>query len=619
LLTATLKRESDLELEKLMPSPHRIALAVRDLRVELVSGEPIVEDVTLSVAAGEILGVVGESGSGKTTTVLALLGYAREGARIAAGRIEVAGERIDGRDERGTRAVRGLLVSYIPQEPGNCLNPALRIADAIRDVLDAHVRGGKEGVTVDSALAAAQLPATREFGRRYPHQLSGGQQQRVTIAMAVACEPPVLLLDEPTTGLDVVTQARILEEIDRLRRTRSVAMVYVSHNLAVVGQVADRIAVMYAGRIVEEGPAMSLFITPRHPYTRGLVASIPDHRRPHRLHGMPGVAVGVGERPQGCAFAPRCTQKVDRCEAELPRLEEIAFAHRVRCFEWPRTPSLALRDALHRKPKAAGPSPLLIVEGLRAIHGHRHGDILAADDVAFTIGVAECVALVGESGSGKTTIARCLAGLHRPAAGRIVFAGIELSDKAGDRPRDLRRRIQLVFQNPYDSLNPRHRVADAIARPARLLRDLSATEAKIEVVALLEQVRLPSRIAERFPRELSGGERQRVAVARALAARPDLLICDEITSALDVSVQASMLELLDGLREDLGLALLLITHDLGVVAAVADRMLVLESGIVREEGPVTDVIAKPRDQYTRTLIEAAPRLPNADLVATRGV
>ncbi len=588
-------------------------LAVEGLTVELESGEPIVEDISLSLASGEILGLVGESGCGKTTTALALLGYCRAGVRISAGTIVIAGERITGLDEDTARRFRGRLVSYVPQDPANSLNPATRILQSIRDVLDAHTVASRSKATVEGALKSAHLPATTDFARRYPHQLSGGQQQRVTIGMALACEPAVVVLDEPTTGLDVVTQARILDEIDRLRRERSLAMVYVSHDLAVVGQIADRIAVMYAGRIVEEGPALSVLRAPRHPYTRGLVASVPDHGQPRRLEAMPGVAVGVGERPAGCPFAPRCLQRVPRCDVEMPELEATGGAQSVRCFEWQRTPLLDAEAAAAGSTRPAVTSPLLSVDGLVAGYGHGRDHVVAADHVSFSVGRGECVALVGESGSGKTTIARCIAGLHAPAAGRLRLDDVELAAKAKDRPREARRRIQIVFQNPYDSLNPLHSVGDAVARPMVVLRGLTRKQARVEVGELLERVRLPARLAARLPRELSGGERQRVAIARALAARPDVLISDEITSALDVSVQAAVLTILGELRDELGLSVLLITHNLGVVAAVADRVIVLEHGAVREEGTVSSVMLAPTDDYTRRLIEAAPRLPAAGL------
>jgi peptide/nickel transport system ATP-binding protein len=579
-------------------------LRVEGLAVELDSGEPIVEDVDLELRAGEVLGLVGESGSGKTTTALALLGFARRGARITAGRIEVDGKKLSGRNERIVRALRGRLVSYVAQDPGAALNPSLRVRDLIGDMFRAH--GGAARDPVAGALASVHLPADEAFARRFPHQLSGGQQQRVAIATALACEPRVVVLDEPTTGLDVVTQARILAEIDRLRRERSVAVVYVSHDLAVVASIADRIAVMYAGRVVEEGPTETLIARPRHPYTWGLLSSVPDLGQ--RIQSIPGVAVGVGERPPGCAFAPRCTQRTQRGIDAMPPLEEIGPTHRVRCFEWRATPPL--------EPEELAPAPpvqrdvaLLRVEALRAQHGPRFDPVVAVDDVSFDVARSECVALVGESGSGKTTIARCVAGLHAPANGRILLDGVPLAPRAARRPRSARRRIQIVFQNPNDSLNPRHRVGDAIARPARILRDLSQREANAEAARLLGRVRLPARLAERFPDELSGGERQRVAIARALAAQPDLIVCDEITSALDVSVQAAVLELLAELRRELKLALLFITHDLGVVASIADRVLVLDQGTVCDSGPVERVLRQPQHEYTRRLVAAAPRLP----------
>ena len=592
-----------------MTSP---VLRVDGLTIELESGETIVDDVSLELEPGEIVGLVGESGSGKTTTALALLGFARRGARIAAGSVEIDGQSLTERGERFARALRGRLVSYVAQDPSSALNPSLRVRDVIGDMLATH--GDDAAASVAGALASVHLPADDEFARRFPHQLSGGQQQRVAIATALVCEPRVVVLDEPTTGLDVVTQGRILGEIDRLRRERGVAVVYVSHDLAVVASIADRIAVMYAGQIVEEGPTPTLVARPRHPYTRGLLASVPDVGQPRRIESIPGVAIGIGERPRGCAFASRCLQRPERAELETPPLESIGGGHRVRCFEWRATPPLEVEE-LPVPPAVRRDASLLEVEGLRAEYGGRLDPVVAVRDVSFDVARSECVALVGESGSGKSTIARCVAGLHAPSAGRVLLEGEALAARAAKRPRDARRRIQIVFQNPNDSLNPRHRVADAIARPARILRDLSARDARAEVARLLERVRLPARLGERYPTELSGGERQRVAIARALAAAPDLIVCDEITSALDVSVQAAVLELLAELRTELRLALLFITHDLGVVASVADRVLVLEHGAVCDTGPVDAILRRPEHDYTRALVAAAPRLPQLSEVA----
>jgi peptide/nickel transport system ATP-binding protein len=585
-------------------------VAVDDLRLELVSGDPVVEDVSFSLDAGEALGLVGESGSGKTTTALSLLGYCRPGVRIAGGTIDVGGERITGRDEADLRRLRGRLISYVPQDPASALNPSVRVGEQVAAVLRRHDPAADEERVVEETFALVQLPATVEFRRRFPHQLSGGQQQRVAIAAALVCRPAVVVMDEPATGLDVVTQSNLLIEISRLRDELRLAIVYVSHDLAVVASLADRIMVMYAGRVVEDGPAESVLARPAHPYTFGLLASVPDPAEPRVLRSIPGVAVGVGERPEGCSFAPRCPFAVASCAVEVPALTEIEPGRRVRCPEWTHTlpPTVELRSFAGAE---RGRPVLLSVRELRAEHHDRRGTVVAASRVSFDVAPGECVALVGESGSGKTTIARCIAGLHSPTSGTIELDGKALAGYASRRSRDARRRVQIVFQNPYDSLNPRHRVAESVGRPMRVLRGLSRAQAAAEVAALLQRVRLPPRLAERFPGELSGGERQRVAIARALAAKPDLVVCDEVTSALDVSVQAAVLELLEELRADLGLALLLITHDLGVVASAADRVLVLDRGVVCEQGLVAPVLSRPAHEYTRRLVAAAPTLVGA--------
>jgi peptide/nickel transport system ATP-binding protein len=509
------------------------------LTVELPGGRRAVDEVSIAVERGEILGLVGESGSGKTTLALALLGYSRPGCRITSGSVEVAGTPLTGLAETELRSRRGRVIAYVPQDPAAALNPALRIGDSIGDMVREHGVFTGRGQVLD-ALGRVHLPADAGFARRYPHELSGGQQQRVTIATALVCEPAAVVMDEPTTGLDVVTQARILEEVERLRSERGIAVVYVSHDLAVVASIADRIAVMYGGRIVEQGAATQVIRKPRHDYTQALVAAVP-------------------------------------------------------------------RLAAERETPSERPAAILSVEALFAAHGR----VTVVEDVSFALARGSCLAIVGESGSGKTTVARCVAGLHAPSGGAIRLEREELEARARSRTRAQRQRLQIVFQNPYDSLNPRRRIRDEIARPVRLLRGLPTADARREVAALLERVRLPSALADRFPGELSGGERQRVAIARALAAGPEILVCDEITSALDVSVQAAVLDLLGELRAELGLSLLFISHDLAVVGAVADDVLVLERGRIRETGSTARVLSAPEDEYTRRLLAAAPRLPES--------
>jgi peptide/nickel transport system ATP-binding protein len=591
-------------------------VSVEHLGLVLDSGEPVIDDVSFQISPGEILGVVGESGSGKSTLALALLGYTRPGVQFGGGTVEIGGESVVGRDARALRGLRGKVVSYVPQDPGAALNPSMRIGDAILDVLRAHRPSAPGDEFVEAALARVELHRGGGFQRRYPHQLSGGQQQRVTIAIATVCEPPVAILDEPTTGLDVLTQDRVLAELLRLRAEEHMAMVYVSHDLAVVARMADRILVMYAGRVLEAGPTSAVLDHPRHPYTQALVSAIPDVRQPRALRGIGGVSVGVGEWPTGCPFSPRCAHAQPRCDSAVPILEVAAADHAVRCCRWQ---ELALTQAhagdAREQFGQRGGAPLLEVTGLEARYGSARDEPPAVRDVSFSIGPGECVALVGESGSGKSTIARCIAGLHVPSAGAIAFAGQPVAGASRARPLDVRRRIQIVFQNPYQSLNPRQRVSTSIERPLRILRDLSRDAAQREVGELLQRVRLPARLADRFPGELSGGERQRIAIARALAAQPDLLVCDEVTSALDVSVQAAVLELLQDLRSELHLSMLFITHNLGVVACIADSVLVMDRGTVCEEGAVDDVLNTPRHDYTRRLITAAPSLSEERVTA----
>jgi peptide/nickel transport system ATP-binding protein len=587
-----------------------MTLEVEGLRVELTGGATVVEDVSFSLAEGETLGLVGESGSGKTTVALALLGMASDGMRVSAGTLRIGDQAWALTDKDAFRPLRGRMISYVPQNPASSLNPSMRIGAALEAMLRAHPGAVSNRTRIDAVLRSVQLPSTPEFLRRYPHQLSGGQAQRLAIGIALVSQPQVIVMDEPTTGLDIVTQSRIVNEIRRLRTEQNLTIVYVSHDLSVVAALADQLAVMYGGHLVEAGRLAPLVRSPRHPYTRGLIASIPelDARAPMT---MPGVAVGIADRPtDSCVFIARCAQRASECEQATPPLVEAGPGHRVRCVRWQLTPPMAPQTsaAVTERRHVAGSQ--LEVIGLRAEHTYRGRVVVAAHDVSFSVAAGECLALVGESGSGKTTIARCIAGLHPWKSGSINFEGDALAAKAANRSRDARRRLQIIFQNPQESLNPRHTVAAQLIRPARLLQGLTRFAAEEELASLLDQVRLPRRVAARYPAELSGGERQRVAIARALAAKPEFLICDEITSALDVSVQAAILQLLNELRDGARLGMLFISHDLAVVASVADRAVVLRDGVTREEGRVHELLTQPTDTYTQELVAAARSLPS---------
>jgi peptide/nickel transport system ATP-binding protein len=597
------------------------AVVVSDLRVDsLTRGVDIVADIAFAVAKGEALGVVGESGCGKTTMAMALLGYARPGTRIAEGRVLLGADDLLATRTRGLQDARGRRVSFVPQNPPKALSPGMRVGRQVAEMLAAH--GFTDvGDHVRAAFEAAQLPTDEAFLRRYPHQLSGGQQQRVAIAIAFACKPDLIVMDEPTTGLDVITQARLLEVIAELRGGHA-AIVYVSHDLGVVRKLADRVIVMYAGSVVEEGSADELFQHPRHPYTRRLLEAIPRVRgRAIRPVGIPGSAVEPWNRPHGCVFADRCEFVVDACRAERPALVATREGSLVRCSRLPyvdehaRPQAVILREARAADRTEAAADVRLVVRDLVAGYrgrvswrGRAQTSLIAVQGVSLELAAGRCLAVVGESGSGKTTLARCIAGLHAPMSGEIRLDGTLLGATSRERSRTDRRGVQMVFQDPDSSLNPSMNVGQIIGRPLRQFLGLSGRAEAQRVAELLELVRLPAAFRTRAPRTLSGGEKQRVALARALAAEPRVLVCDEVTSALDVAVQASMLELLDELRTRLEMSMLFISHDLAVVRTISDSVLVLESGHIRETNATELVFAAPTAIYTRALLDAIPDL-----------
>jgi peptide/nickel transport system ATP-binding protein len=611
---------STAELAGQAAGPAVTAVDVRELQVVIeATGTPVVSEVSFGIGAGEILGVVGESGSGKTTVGLALLGHARRGLRIAGGSVRLGGHDILTLDDEQLRRLRGSLVSYVPQDPASSLNPALRIGIQLREIIEAHADGPDRAVSerVAEMMREVALPDDRAFLKRYPHELSGGQQQRVGLAMAFANRPRLIVLDEPTTGLDVTTQAHVLSTVRELATLHDVAALYVSHDLAVVAALARQVAVMYAGRVVEIGDADELFTAAAHPYTRRLVGAIPRLTGGRSLVGIPGHAVSPGRRPPGCSFAPRCALRIDECEAAVPPLLAVGPDHAVRCIR----AELVLSG---RQSRAGDPiempaadqavQPALRLQDMTAWYGQH--EVVHA--VSLSLAARECLALVGESGSGKTTIGRAIAGLHRGWTGTIALDGTELRPAARQRGSDARRRIQYIFQNPYGSLNPRQTIGQIVGQPLKVFGTASGREADRRIAEMLERVSLTAAYARRYPDQLSGGERQRAAIARALVCDPTVLICDEVTSALDVSVQAAITELLGSLQRDLGLSMLFITHNLPLVRSIAQRVAVLSQGNIVELGETSQVLASPQQSYTRQLLADTPSLETASSEAGVG-
>lgn len=594
------------------------AVTVNNLRICNTAGGEVVTDVSFEIASGEVLGLVGESGCGKTTVGHALLGHTRRGLVETGGSVVLDKESILdlGDDER--RRLRGGRVSYVPQDPTSSLNPALRIGLQLRETLQAHgtTDRGDQDRRIAEMMREVALPDDRAYLRRYPHQLSGGQQQRIGLAMAFANRPRLIVLDEPTTGLDATTQATVLSTVREMAASHGVAALYVSHDLAVVAGVAQRVAVMYAGRIVELGPSEQLFESAAHPYTRRLIGAIPRLTEDRSLVGIPGRAPSPGRRPQGCAFAPRCAMRIATCETEVPPAFFLDESHSARCIRAGEVMTLD-RPATSRKlvtsRRHASGEPALVLENVVA----HYGDLEVLHSINLSLEREECLAIVGESGSGKTTTARSIAGLHREWSGSIRLAGTELEVSARSRNTETRRHIQYVFQNPYGSLNPRKTVGETVRQPLSVFNIASGREADTRVAEILEQVSLSASYASHFPDQLSGGERQRVAIARALISSPSVLVCDEIASALDVSVQASIVELLGSLQRELGVSMVFVTHNLPLVRTIAQKVAVLANGEIVEYGETAQVLTAPRQPYTRALIADALSLETATRESTR--
>ncbi|HUL92453.1 MAG TPA: dipeptide ABC transporter ATP-binding protein [Burkholderiales bacterium] len=601
-----------------------ILLRARDLRTVLQGpGGPVraVDGVDLEIRRGETFAIVGESGCGKTMTALSLMRLLPESGRIASGTVELAGTDLLALTEAAMRTVRGRRIAMIFQEPATSLNPVLTVGTQIREVLERHtdLRGLQIDARVHSLLDSVGVPDAARRAQDYPFQLSGGLKQRAMIAMALAAGPDLLIADEPTTALDVTIQSQVLELLRELQKKNGMAILLITHDLGIVAQMAHRVAVMYAGQMVEVAEAQRFFAAPQHPYSRKLFEALPGSgKRGADLAVIKGQVPPLTAEFRRCRFTERCDFAFDRCSAEAPGWTRIDGEHEVRCHlrERERAGAAHVAAAGSSAASALAPAaPLLSVRDMKVhfpirkgLFKHTVGFVKAVDGVSLEIGAGRTLGLVGESGCGKTTVGKAILQLIR-AQGEVQFGGVELTTLPRAALRAHRRDFQIIFQDPYASLNPRMRVADILAEGmASLGVEADAAARAKRVAKILDQVGLARDSVERYPHEFSGGQRQRIAIARALAVRPKLIVCDEPTSALDVSVQAQILNLLKSLQRELGLSYLFITHNIAVVEYLAHEVAVMYLGRIVERGTMEEVLRSPRHPYTQALLAAVPKI-----------
>ena len=605
-------------------------LEVRDLHVSFQTSRGTVravEGISYTVNRGEIVAIVGESGCGKSVSSLAIMRLLAKTGRVTNGQIRFEGQDLLKLSEEEMRERRGRDISMIFQEPMTSLNPVLSIGQQVMEPLLIHLKMTDDEAR-SRALELLQLVGITDGPRRleqYPHHLSGGMRQRVMIAIGLACNPKLIIADEPTTALDVTIQAQILELMKDLSRRLGIALIVITHNLGIVARYADRVNVMYAARIIEQGSADDVFLQPAHPYAIGLMRSVPrlDLPRGTKLETIEGLPPDLRNPPFGCRFAPRCPYRLDACVQQDVRLEAVAPGHASACIRANEIIAGTLVAARSRIVTAELESsqqngePLLVVDHLKkyfAVKAAGAGflssetsTVKAVDDVSLHVMAGETLGLVGESGCGKTTVGRAVLKLDEATSGSIRFAGNDITHASHADMRDVRRKIQVIFQDPYSSLNPRMTVGQIIGEPMKVYKLVPNKKAEHERVAeLLNQVGLFPYMAERYPHELSGGQRQRVGIARALALEPTFIVCDEPVSALDVSIQGQIINLLEDLQARLGLSYLFIAHDLAVVRHISDRVAVMYLGRVVELADRDELYARPQHPYTKALLDAAP-------------
>jgi len=623
-------------------------LEIDDLRTEIRLRRSVVhavDGVSLSLEAGECLGIVGESGCGKTMTALSIMRLLPPGGHITGGSIMLDGTTVSGLSDAEMRAVRGNQVGMVFQDPLTSLNPTMTIGDQIAETVLLH-RNADRKAALERAVEVLDLvgmPKAAERVGNYPHQLSGGMRQRVMIAMALACEPKLLIADEPTTALDVTISKQILELIDDLRRRLGMAVILVTHDLGVIAGRADRVAVMYAGRIVETTSTATLFGNPRHPYTEALFEALPE-KAEGRLYSIPGQPPDLTAPPPGCKFAARCRYAEDRCRAEEPVLSGD-YGHLFRCFFPVGSPADggaatadgdaaasdggAVTELTVTEPAAvgadgaagrpAGPAAdgdgvLLRLDKLvknftvtaGAVLQRKIGEVSAVADVSFAVPAGSTFGLVGESGCGKTTLGRLIVGLEKATSGAIVFDGQDLARMRGRERRGYAAKVQLMFQDAYAAMDPRMRVSTILREPLAIQHQGNRAEQQRRIASILDEVGLPARAVDRYPHEFSGGQRQRLGLARALVQRPQMIVADEPVSALDVSIQAQILNLMQDLQREHGLTYLLISHDLSVIRYMAKMIGVMYLGKLVEIGPADEIYYRPVHHYSKGLIDAVP-------------
>jgi len=604
-------------------------LSIRGLKLTIDTPRgklSILNDVSLELARGETLGIVGESGSGKSMTVNAVLGLLPNGAVIESGSVTFSGLDMTTLNEKAKRTLRGSRIGTILQDPTASLNPSLRIGFQVSEPLRVH-RGASSAQASEAAVDLVERVGIAEPRRRvrdYPHQLSGGMRQRVVGAAAISCTPELLIADEPTTALDVTVQAAYLALLSSLQEDLGAGLLFISHDLGVVSRVCDRVAVMYAGRVVETAATNTLFASARHPYTMGLISCLPSITEVgQRLTPIPGNPPDPADLRPGCPFADRCPAVLDRCVSETPALRDVSAGHQVACHRadehlltrdlWPVTSNVTVRDN-DDSSQHSGEVPSLALHGItkrfitkRNLLGAPTDEFCAVDSVDLQVYQGESVSIVGESGSGKTTCIRMALGLEEPTRGAVLFEGVDIKELDRHGRREYRRRVQAVFQDPYTSFNPRMSIFRAVAEPLMELGDnLSRGDISDRVDEVLTQVGLePRRVRDAFPHQLSGGQRQRVAIARALSTRPHCLVLDEPVSALDVSIRVQILNLLRDVQQETGVGILSISHDMGAVKYMSDRVIVMNRGVFVEEGTAEQIYHRPQHEYTQQLLADA--------------